>query len=192
MIVYYFLKNTPKSGVMESCITVLVLYGELSVVSQEDLNDFFVTLMTGHLESRLPRTLLVHLQVISTPWVVSLLTSQTVLVKPLQSIKRLSVTNRNIIKTLTKQHKKYQHILQYTYPLSFAITCKYTVWSDCMALLTLSGCFVTMSLTASAWPWAASLTNLSGPVVSALMSINCSKRSERVAVKIIKTISWYK
>lgn len=51
MIVYYFLKNTPKSGVMESCITVLVLYGELSVVSQEDLNDFFVTLMTGHLES---------------------------------------------------------------------------------------------------------------------------------------------
>lgn len=193
MIVYYFLKNTPKSGVMESCITVLVLYGELSVVSQEDLNDFFVTLMTGHLESRLPRTLLVHLQVISTPWVVSLSTSQTVLVKPLQSIKRLSVTNRNIIKTLTKQHEKYQHILQYTYILfSFAITCKYTVWSDCMALLTLSGCFVTMSLTASAWPWAASLTNLSGPVVSALMSINCSKRSERVAVKIIKTISWYK
>lgn len=191
MIVYYFLKNTPKSGVMESCITVLVLYGELSVVSQEDLNNFFVTLMTGHLESRLPRTLLVHLQVISTPWVVSLLTSQTVLVKPLQSIKRLSVTNRNIIKTLTKQHKKYQHILQYTYPflLCFNLQIHSLKW---LALLTLSGCFVTMSLTASAWPWAASLTNLSGPVVSALMSINCSKRSERVAVKIIKTISWYK
>lgn len=77
MIVYYLKKNTPKSGVMESCITVLILYGELSVVSQEDLNDFFVTLMTGHLESRLPRTLLVHLQVISTPFNITNCTCQT-------------------------------------------------------------------------------------------------------------------
>lgn len=112
---------------MESCITVLVLYGELSVVSQEDLNDFFVTLMTGHLESRLPRTLLVHLQVISTPWVVSILTSQTVLVKPLQSIKRLSVTKQHYKNNNKATWKVSTHTSVY---LSFGITCKYTVWSD--------------------------------------------------------------
>ena len=39
-------------------------------------------------------------------------------------------------------------------------------------LLTLSGNFRTISLTTSVWPWAASLTSLSGPV-----SVKCNSTS---------------
>ena len=47
---------------MESCIAVLILRGEFGIVGEENLDDLFVTLVTGHLQGWLLRAFLIHLQ----------------------------------------------------------------------------------------------------------------------------------